>query len=81
MVIPLAPAIVTATDNEVELINIMHTEVDFVADSIDAVREDWNGPIGVYAHSSKEIEKKWVFEDVISPQIIVILQPSGSQRV
>ena len=49
------------------MINIMHTEVEFVSDSIDAIREGWNGPIGVYAHSSAEVEKRWVFEDVISP--------------
>ena len=27
----------------------------------------WDAPIGVYAHSSTEIDKKWVFENVISP--------------
>ena len=45
----------------------MHTEVEFVAGSIDAVRQGWDGPIGVYAHSSTETEEGWVFEDVISP--------------
>ena len=64
---PLAPAIALAAHNQVDLINIMHTEVEFVSDSIDAVRAGWNGPIGVYAHSSAEVEKRWVFEDVISP--------------
>ena len=64
---PLAPAIEVAAHNQVDLINIMHTEVEFVSDSIDAVREGWNGPIGVYAHSSTEVGKRWVFEDVISP--------------
>ena len=44
----------------------MHTEVEFVTDSIEAVRRGWDGPI-VYAHSSTEIDKKWVFENVISP--------------
>ena len=45
----------------------MHTEVEFVTDSIEAVRRGWDGPIGVYAHSSTEIDKRWVFENVISP--------------
>ena len=48
---PLAPAIALAAANEVDLINIMHTEVEFVSGSINAVRQDWDGPIGVYAHS------------------------------
>lgn len=65
---PLAPAVALAANAGVELINIMHTEVEFVADSIDAVRRDWEGPIGVYAHSSTEIDERWVFDDVISPR-------------
>jgi len=64
---PLAPAVRALATGGAELINIMHTEVEFVADSIDAVRRDWNGPIGVYAHSSTEIDRRWVFENVISP--------------
>ncbi len=64
---PLAPAIALSVANDVDLINIMHTEVEFVAGSIDAVRQGWDGPIGVYAHSSTETEEGWVFEDVISP--------------
>ena len=65
---PLAPAVRALADADaVELVNIMHTEVEFVTDSIDAVRQDWSGPVGVYAHSSTEVDKRWVFEDVISP--------------
>ena len=64
---PLAPALELAKQGGVELLNIMHTEVEFVTDSIEAVRDGWDGPIGVYAHSSTEIDKKWVFENVISP--------------
>ena len=68
MATSLAPAIALAAHNQVDLINIMHTEVEFVSHSIDAVRAGWNGPIGVYAcYSSAEVEKRWVFEDVISP--------------
>ncbi|MGC6452453.1 MAG: homocysteine S-methyltransferase family protein [Candidatus Puniceispirillaceae bacterium] len=64
---PLAPAVRAIAAGGVELINIMHTEVEFVSASIDDVRRDWGGPIGVYAHSSTEIDKRWVFEDVITP--------------
>ena len=64
---PLTPAVAALTAAKVDLINIMHTEVEFVAESIDAIRRDWSGPLGVYAHSSTEIDKRWVFENVISP--------------
>lgn len=64
---PLGPAVALAGDAGVDLINIMHTEVEFVADSIEAVKQGWDGPIGVYAHSSAEVGESWVFEDVISP--------------
>lgn len=65
---PLVPALALAAGSGVELINIMHTEVEFIADSIDAVRLGWDGPIGVYAHSSTEVNEEWVFDDVISPR-------------
>ncbi len=64
---PLAPAVASCIAAGAAVINIMHTEVEYVADSITAIRRNWNGPIGVYAHSSTEIDKKWVFENVVSP--------------
>ena len=51
----------------VDLVNIMHTEVEDISASVAAISELWLGPIGVYAHSSTEIDKQWVFDDVISP--------------
>ena len=51
----------------VDLVNIMHTEVEDISASVAAISELWLGPIGVYAHSSTEIDKHWVFDDVISP--------------
>lgn len=51
----------------VDLVNIMHTEVEHISASVARMMELWPGPIGVYAHSSTEINKRWVFDDVISP--------------
>ena len=51
----------------VDLVNIMHTEVEDISASVAAISELWQGPIGVYAHSSTEVDKQWVFDDVISP--------------
>ena len=55
--------------------------MEFAVDSIDAVRLDWGGPLGVYAHSSTEIDKRWVFEDVISPQNMPRLLMAGGRRL
>ena len=43
----------------VDLVNIMHTEVEDISASVAAISELWLGPIGVYAHSSTEIDKQW----------------------
>ena len=51
----------------VDLVNIMHTEVEYISASVADISELWQGPIGVYAHSSTEVDKQWVFDDVISP--------------
>ena len=51
----------------VDLVNIMHTEVEDISASVADISELWQGPIGVYAHSSTEVDKQWVFDDVISP--------------
>ena len=51
----------------VDVVNIMHTEVEYISASVADISELWQGPIGVYAHSSTEVDKQWVFDDVISP--------------
>lgn len=51
----------------VDLVNIMHAEVEDISASVADISELWQGPIGVYAHSSTEVDKQWVFDDVISP--------------
>jgi S-methylmethionine-dependent homocysteine/selenocysteine methylase len=51
----------------VDVVNIMHTDVEYISASVADISELWQGPIGVYAHSSTEVDKQWVFDDVISP--------------
>jgi len=63
----LADAIGLLHAHGVDVVNIMHTEVEDISASVAAVGALWNGPIGVYAHSSTEVNKQWVFDDVISP--------------
>jgi len=63
----LADAIGLLHAHGVDVVNVMHTEVEDISASVAAVGALWNGPIGVYAHSSTEVNKQWVFDDVISP--------------
>ena len=51
-----------------DVINIMHTEVEFVDRCLDILQSQWKGLIGVYAHSGKSVNGEWTFNNVISAQ-------------
>ena len=53
---------------DVPVVTIMHTEVEDIDDCLDVLKANWQGPIGVYAHSGKFVEPNWIFNDVISPE-------------
>ncbi|MEM7800968.1 MAG: homocysteine S-methyltransferase family protein [Chloroflexota bacterium] len=69
--VSLADALDALKKYDIPLISIMHTEVDYIDTCLDVVDEKWQGPVGVYAHSSFSIETGtqsiWVFDGVISP--------------
>ena len=58
---------------KIEVINIMHTDMEYVLPSLKVLRSYWNGLIGVYPHSGSYTEigyrndTKWRFKSVISP--------------
>jgi S-methylmethionine-dependent homocysteine/selenocysteine methylase len=54
-------------DRRVDLINIMHTEVEDIDACLEALQSRWSGPIGIYAHSSNSVGHRWVFDNTISP--------------
>ncbi|MGE4594394.1 MAG: homocysteine S-methyltransferase family protein [Gammaproteobacteria bacterium] len=54
--------------NKPDVINIMHTEVEYIEQCLDILQHEWSGPIGVYAHSGTVIGTEWTFNDVISPE-------------
>ena len=64
---PLADAMAAIRDHDVPLVNIMHTEVSIVSQCLEALRSCWQGEVGVYAHSGRDTDGKWVFDGVISP--------------
>ena len=64
---PLADAMAAIRERNVPLVNIMHTDVSIVSQCLDALRECWDGEVGVYAQSGDFIDGKWIFDGVISP--------------
>ena len=55
-------------DKGVPVIFIMHTEVEYIDACLQVLKDNWCGPMGVYAHSGRFIEPNWIFNDVISPE-------------
>ncbi len=52
----------------VDLINIMHTEVEEIDACLDVAFAEWDGPVGVYAHSGEFVDDYMDFNSTISPQ-------------
>lgn len=52
----------------VPLVNIMHTEVDLISECLDVLDADWDGYVGVYAHTGLYKNPEWIFDDIISPE-------------
>lgn len=63
---PLDEAVYQLLDKNVDVINIMHTDVEFVDEALEILKKNWPGLIGVYAHSGKMIKNNWTFENIIS---------------
>ncbi len=53
---------------DVDVVSIMHTEVEYITACLAVLKANWVGPIGVYAHSGRFIKPNWIFNDVISPE-------------
>ena len=46
---------------------VMHSEVEYIAPTLEVMKEKWDGPIGAYAHSGYWSRPNWNFDAVISP--------------
>ena len=68
----LEEAILSLKDQNIPLINIMHTDVEYIDECLDIVKNNWNGLVGVYAHSGDDIQMEWTFDQVISPKDYLI---------
>ena len=65
---PLVDALAAIDGRDVDLVNIMHTEVSDIDACLDVLQAHWLKPVGVYAHTGNyiEAESRWVY-DGISP--------------
>lgn len=55
----------------VAVINVMHTAIKDTPAGIEAVKQHWTGPIGVYPESGYFIMPNWQFVDIIAPDDLV----------
>ena len=53
--------------NDVQAAGIMHTSSDIIEDSVNILKDVFNGPIFVYPDSGYFSYPNWIFEKVISP--------------
>ncbi|MEM9628326.1 MAG: homocysteine S-methyltransferase family protein [Pseudomonadota bacterium] len=64
----LADAVTALQSKQVPLLSIMHTDVCHIEACLDVVEAHWDGLIGVYAHSGKYLDGKWIFDGTITPE-------------
>ncbi|MBV7335054.1 homocysteine S-methyltransferase family protein [Chloroflexi bacterium TSY] len=64
----LSEAISALQGRGIPLVSIMHTQVDYVDASLDVLQDEWDGLVGVYAHSGIYRDGKLIFDSVISPE-------------
>ena len=55
-------------NDDIEVVGIMHTNIDFISDAIATIRKYWNGPIMAYPDSGHFVMPDWQFEEGISPE-------------
>ncbi len=50
-----------------DMVIVMHSEVEYIVPSLEVMKENWDGPMGAYAHSGYWSRPNWNFDAVISP--------------
>jgi S-methylmethionine-dependent homocysteine/selenocysteine methylase len=63
----LSAALAAISDKQVDLVNIMHTEVEDIDACLEVVRANWSQLVGVYAHSGEFADDKLNFTSTMSP--------------
>lgn len=63
----LADALDALAGEDVPLVNIMHTQVEYIDRCLDVVENHWPGPVGVYAHSARWVNNVCYYDETVSP--------------
>lgn len=63
----LADGIRAIAGRPIELVAIMHTEIEDVDPCLDVLDDCWDGPVGVYSQRGGFDGTNWLFTDTISP--------------
>lgn len=63
---PLAAGLDAIAGFPVELVAVMHTEMDVVDGCLDVTDAHWRGPVGVYSQLGHFVSPHWVFADTVS---------------
>ncbi len=66
--LPFEDVVRAVAGYDVELMGVMHSPSDVVADSLDIVRKHFDGPLSAYPDSGHFKMPHWIFEDIISPE-------------
>ena len=64
----LAEGLEAIAGQPIELVAIMHTEVDDIDPCLDVVLERWDGPVGVYPHLGLFENFSWIYNDSLPPE-------------
>ncbi len=64
---------------DVDVMGVMHSPSDVVAGSLDIVRQHFDGPLSAYPDSGYFKMPNWIFEDIISPQDLLIFARQWKQ--
>ena len=64
----LADALKAIDGQPIELLSIMHTQMDDVDACLDVVQQYWPGPVGVYAHVGDHENWSWRFDASVTPE-------------
>ena len=59
---------------------LVKIEVEYVDQCLDILQNEWNGHIGVYAHSGTSIAGDWTFNNVISAEGYCAYSTKWKQR-
>ena len=64
----LAEALKELPMQEVSLVSIMHTQIEYTVPALQEIKKHWDGPLGAYPHRGEFIMPNWQFIDMISPE-------------